>query len=103
MADNYYNVKILRYDPTEKNPPKFVTYGVPYRKGYSILNVINYIYENIDSSLSFYYSCRIGKCNGCIMKVNGIPTRTCTTPAKKNMTIEPIENHEILKDLVVKL
>lgn len=36
--------------------------------------------------------CMVGKCGSCIVRVNGIPTRTCVTPAEKNMRIERISN-----------
>jgi succinate dehydrogenase/fumarate reductase iron-sulfur protein len=97
-----FNVKIYRFDPDFDEKPQYKKYSIPYEEGLSVLNVLKYIYQEIDHSIAFYSSCRIGKCNGCLMTVNGKPKRACTTPAKKNMVIEPLKNHEIIKDLVVK-
>lgn len=96
-----FKVKVYRFDPDMDKEPTYQTYTVPYEMGLSVLNVLQYIYDNIDSSLSFYYSCRIGKCNGCLMIVNGKPTRVCTTPPQPLMTIEPLKGFKVLKDLVV--
>lgn len=34
--------------------------------------------------------CMVGKCGSCIVRVNGIPTRSCVTPAEENMRVERI-------------
>ena len=37
-------------------------------------------------------SCALGRCTDCVMIVNGIPnTRTCVTPAEKDMKVETQE------------
>ena len=96
-----FKVEVYRFDPDIDKEPTYQTYMVPYEMGLSVLNVLQYIYDNIDQTLSFYYSCRIGKCNGCLMIVNGKTTSVCTTPAKPLMKIEPIKGFKVLKDLIV--
>jgi succinate dehydrogenase/fumarate reductase iron-sulfur protein len=96
-----FTVRIYRFDPDLDQGSIYKTYTVPYEEGLSVLNVLQYIFENIDSSLSFYSSCRIGKCNGCLMMVNGKPTKVCVTPALSLMVIEPLKGFEVIKDLVV--
>lgn len=101
MKEETIKVKVKRYDPDSNQREHFVSYEVPYQEGMSVLNVLNYIYENIDSSLSFYYSCRIGKCLGCYVTLNGKTRLACTTKATQDMTIEPRKKLKVLKDLVV--
>lgn len=96
-------VKVYRFNPRMDKEAGYQTYKVPLEKGWSILNVLKHIYENLDSSLAFYTSCRIGKCNGCLVFVNGKSTRACTTPIRGNITIEPLKGFEVIKDLVVNL
>lgn len=36
--------------------------------------------------------CMVGKCGSCIVRVNGIPTRSCVTPVEENMWIERISD-----------
>lgn len=96
-----FEINVYRFDPEKDIEPRYQTYSMPYQVGLSVLNVLQFIFENIDPSLSFYYSCRIGKCNGCLMMVNDKATRTCTTPASSKMKIEPLKGYKVIKDLVV--
>jgi len=94
-------VTLYRFDPTEDDKPRYdVIENVPY-KARRVTDVLNYIYQNIDSTLTFRYSCRAGLCDACLMKVNGKVQVACKTPAEKEMLIEPLEKFVVLKDLVV--
>ncbi len=95
------NVKILRFKPWEDKKPRFVTYKVHIHGKSSILNVLNYISENIDPTLGFYSSCRIGKCMGCQVVVNGKVRLACTTPVEGDIVLEPLRKFKVIKDLVV--
>jgi succinate dehydrogenase/fumarate reductase iron-sulfur protein len=96
-------VKILRSNPKKGENPRYVEYEVPVEEGASVLKVLSYIYENIDSGLAYYCSCRIGKCKGCIMMINGKVGYACTTPVRGDVTLEPARGFEVIKDLVVNL
>lgn len=78
-----------------------VTYEVPIEKGESVLGVLDYIYERLDPGLTFYSSCRIGLCTGCLVRVNGKPVLACTTIAEDDMLIEPHDTKRRARDLVV--
>jgi succinate dehydrogenase/fumarate reductase-like Fe-S protein len=69
----------------------------------SVLGVLSYIYENLDPSLAFYFSCRGRKCGGCTMLVNSKAVLACDVLASENMTIEPLPKRKIIRDLVVEL
>jgi len=97
------NVRIFRFDPSRDKESRFETYSVPLVKDMSVLGVLVYIYENIDSSLAFYYSCRAGRCGGCTVLVNGKATQACTRLATENMTVEPLQKRKVIKDLLVEL
>ena len=94
-------VKILRSNPGAGEDPQFENYQVPYVEKSSVLNVLTHIADEIDPSLAFYQSCRIGKCMGCQVRVNGKAKMACTTPAQIDMTIEPLKGFRTIKDLVV--
>jgi len=96
-------VKILRSDPSNGEGPYYQSYAVPLMKNMSVLGVMDHIYKNLDSSLAFYYSCRIGRCGACTIMVNGQPKLMCKTPATKEMTLEPLPNRKVIRDLVVQL
>jgi succinate dehydrogenase/fumarate reductase-like Fe-S protein len=80
---------------------KYAVYEIPYTERMTVLNACNYIYENYGRSLSFYYSCRIGKCLGCLMDVDGKTRLACTTLAKDGMKIGPAKQGKVVKDLFV--
>jgi len=94
-------VKVFRFDPEKEKAPRFETYeNIPY-EGMRVTDVLNYVYQNIDSSLAFRYSCRAGLCGVCVLKVNGKVCMACHKIAEKEMTIEPPGQHPVIKDLVV--
>jgi len=95
------NVKIFRYDPSKDGKPRYQVYKVPLLQNMSVLGVLNYIYEEQDSSLAYYASCRFGRCGGCTLLVNGTARLACLTPASEEMTIEPLPGYKVIKDLVV--
>jgi fumarate reductase iron-sulfur subunit len=95
-------VKIFRFDPSKDKTPSYITYNVPIVEGMSVLNVLNYIYENLDSSLSYYYSCRRGSTTCCAVMLNGEAAQPCTTIAKGDVTVEPPVSlgFKVIKDLI---
>jgi succinate dehydrogenase/fumarate reductase iron-sulfur protein len=94
-------VRIFRFDPGKDKKPRFQTFkGVPYA-GMRVTDVLNYIYQNLDQSLAFRYSCRAGLCGVCLLKVNGKACLSCHRIAEKEMTIEPPSRYVVIKDLVV--
>lgn len=95
------NVKVLRSKPWTEEAPDYETYQVPIEGKTSVLNALTFISENLDPTLGFYNSCRIGKCMGCQVVVNGKVKLACTTPVEEDITVEPLRNRKVIKDLVV--
>lgn len=96
------NVRVFRCIPQNGNDTgHYEEYSIPYQAGMTVLTALDYIYEHIDRSLSFYYSCRIGKCLGCFVDVDGKTVLACTTPLKDGMIIGPNKKHKLIKDVVV--
>jgi succinate dehydrogenase/fumarate reductase-like Fe-S protein len=80
---------------------KYKSYEVPYIDRMTIMNVFDYIHESEDRSLAFYKSCRIGKCTGCMVEVDGKNRLACTTLAKDGMKIGPQKAKKVIKDEMV--
>jgi len=97
-------LKIHRYDPKSKRR-YLSTYKVPVRKGTTLLDAFNYIKDNLDGTLTFRHSCRMGICGSCGVNVNGTPMLACYTQilhlGVDSITIEPLSNLPVIKDLVV--
>jgi succinate dehydrogenase/fumarate reductase iron-sulfur protein len=98
--------KISRFDPEQKG--RYVsTFKVPIRKGTTILDALLYVKDNLDESLAFRQSCRMGICGDCGINVNGKPVLACYTQvldlAADSLVVEPLSNFRVIKDLVVDL
>ncbi|MDH5628878.1 MAG: succinate dehydrogenase/fumarate reductase iron-sulfur subunit [Gammaproteobacteria bacterium] len=97
-------IEILRYNPDTDEKPYFQTYQVPCQEEWVILDAVNYIKDNLDRSLSYRWSCHMAVCGSCGMMVNGEPTLSCHAFVRDmpdKITIEPLENFPIARDLIV--
>lgn len=96
-----YIIKISRYNPGTDTTPTLKKYIVPYIDQGTVLEALQYIYEEIDSTLLFDYGCRAGTCGKCIIKIDGNPGLACETPLKAKMVLEPLDNLPVIRDLMV--
>ena len=97
---------VSRYRPEEESEPTFQTYDVPYNKDWVILDALNYVKDQLDGSLTFRWSCRMGVCGSCGMMVNGTPKLTCAVPlsdyvSSGQIRIEPLQFFPVIRDLVI--
>ena len=97
------NFHVTRYNPESDRAPYVQTYQVPVCEGMTVLDGLHYIKENLDPSLVWRYSCRMGVCGSCGMLLNGRPTLACNTQilhiAGADLTVAPLPNFEIIRDL----
>lgn len=97
--DRFVNVKIKRRI-FEKNNEYYENYKVPFESGMSAMDLLKYIQLNLDSSLTFYCSCKVGLCGGCNARINGKNSLLCAYPVDgEDITIEPF-NDNTLRDLL---
>jgi fumarate reductase iron-sulfur subunit len=100
-------LEVTRYRPEQEDEPSFATYEVPFRKDWVVLDALNYIKDRLDGTLSFRWSCRMGVCGSCGMRVDGEPKLTCATFLADYLPgpirVEPLEHFPIVRDLVVDL
>jgi succinate dehydrogenase/fumarate reductase iron-sulfur protein len=96
------DIRVARFDPEVDAAPRYDRYEVPIEEGWSILNVLAYIYEQLDPTLCFYGPCRVGKCVACHVKVNGKTRLACTELApQQDMTFDPMTRRGLIRDLVI--
>lgn len=99
--------KVRRYNPEKDGKPYFDTFIVPTARGMTVLDALLYIKENLDSTLAFRTSCRMAICGSCGMLINKYPHLACHTQIEelktKTVTVEPLPNLPVIKDLVVDL
>ena len=106
MADAHKKFVITRFDPDKDEVPRTQEYESPGQKDWKILDVINFVKDEVDPTLSYRWSCRMAVCGSCGMMVNGEPKLTCSDAVSDygdTVTIEPLANFPIVRDLVVEL
>jgi succinate dehydrogenase/fumarate reductase-like Fe-S protein len=103
MSEELGVVKVFRFNPAVDQEPRYETFAdVPF-EGRTVIDVVRYVQENRDSTLSYRYSCRLGLCMACRMRVNGSPVVACKTLAEAEMLIEPPKSGRVIKDLLTTL
>src|SRR5216683_6713859 len=104
MADTII-IEVSRFHPEHDAEPTYQSFEVPLRGDWMILDALNYIKDTLDGSLSFRWSCRMGVCGSCGMKVNGSPKLTCASFLSDSLPgpirVEPLDYFPVVRDLVV--
>jgi fumarate reductase iron-sulfur subunit len=104
MAESI-SLRVARYCPETDKKPHFQDYAVPLRRDWTVLDGLNHIKDELDPSLAFRWSCRMGICGSCGMNVNGVPKLMCETfltdYAPGPVQVEPLSNFPVIRDLVV--
>jgi succinate dehydrogenase/fumarate reductase iron-sulfur protein len=105
MMQNQITVKIRRFDRNSGEPSRFDTFRVEREDRMNVLDVLGKIQNTQDPSLAFRYSCRVGMCGTCSVRVNGRNRWTCRTSVEKLgkdlLVIEPLPHYPVIRDLVV--
>lgn len=104
MSEKMNHIKIFRFDPSVGKAPYYKDYEVPFVKGMSVMDVLDYIYQNIDGTLAYYdhAGCSLGICGRCVGRINGKSGLFCQTLVKDNIQLDPLSKKKVLKDLVTK-
>nr|VFK32220.1 MAG: succinate dehydrogenase subunit B [Candidatus Kentron sp. MB] len=104
MSERKINLEVLRYDPDKDNEPRFQTYrDVPCQDDWVVLDALNYVKDNTDTTLSYRWSCHMAVCGSCGMMINGEPTLSCKAFLKDygdTIRVEPLYHFPIERDLV---
>src|SRR5262249_19119340 len=100
-------LQVVRYRPEAESQPTFQEYEIPLHKDWVVLDGLNYIKDQLDGTLSYRWSCRMGICGSCGMTVNGEPKLTCATfltdYAPGPVRVAPLANFPVLRDLIVEI
>lgn len=100
----YLKVSVWRGNSGSSANGHFQEFQVPANQHQTVLDVVSWIQQNEDPTLSYRFACRVGMCGSCAMMVNGKPRWTCRTHVNKVlvdnfMRIEPLRNLPVIKDL----
>ncbi len=97
-AGDAIDVRIRRYDD---GGTRYQNFKVPYRKWMRVLDALNWIAENEATDLAYRWICGSKMCGSCALRMNGREVLACWEAVEPAMTIEPLRNLPIIRDLVV--
>ena len=80
MADTII-LEVQRFHPESDTEPSYQSFEVPLRDDWMVLDALNHIKDQLDGSLAFRWSCRMGICGSCGMMINGVPKLDLRDPA----------------------
>ncbi len=83
----------------------FERYEVPFEQGQTVLDGLRWIRVHRDPSLAIRFSCiNANACKECMIRVDGKTVYACTTRlAEREMTLEPLSNKKLIRDLVTEI
>jgi len=97
------NLRVRRGAPGETG--RFASYEVPFEPGQTVLDGLRWIRVHVDPSLAIRFSCiNANACKECMIRVDGKTVYACTTRlAQAEMTLEPLPNKRLIRDLVTEI
>jgi fumarate reductase (CoM/CoB) subunit B len=102
MGNSEIRVRLFRYDPGSGEAPRYDTFSVGRKPEMRVLDVLNHIYDlDENGAIAYRWYCGTKKCGACGITVNGAAMLACWEPAADEMTLEPLANFPIIRDLVV--
>ena len=94
-------LNIYRFNPDSDKEPRYEPFEVDIEPDETVLAALVKIYEESDATLSFRFACGKLKCGECAVRVNKSPCLACEKKIEPEMTIEPLANLPVIKDLVI--
>ena len=88
------NLKIFRYNPEEDKKPYYTTYQVEAEPTDRVLDLLEYVKNYHDGTLTFRRSCAHGICGSDAVRINGVNRLACKvlvqTLKTKTIKVEPL-------------
>jgi succinate dehydrogenase/fumarate reductase iron-sulfur protein len=79
----------------------YQNFQVPYRKWMRVLDALAWISENEAPDLAYRWFCGSKMCGTCAVRMNGREVLACWEAVEPVMTIDPLRNLTVVRDLVV--
>jgi succinate dehydrogenase/fumarate reductase-like Fe-S protein len=78
------------------------SFRLPMAEGMTVLQALDYVYEHLDHSLSFYdhAACAQGICKRCFLLIDGKVRLACRSIVTGDLRVEPLAKFPCVKDLV---
>ena len=103
-ATRVRDFKVYRWNPDDGQRPVIDTFEIDLNDcGPMVLDALNKIKNEIDTTLTFRRSCREGICGSCAMNIDGTNTLACLKAIEDiegAVRIYPLPHMPVVKDLV---
>jgi succinate dehydrogenase/fumarate reductase iron-sulfur protein len=80
---------------------RFDSFEVPYQKSMRVLDALIYVADHLAPDLAYRWFCGSKMCGTCAIRMNGREVLACWEAVEPEMTIEPLRNLPVVRDLVV--
>jgi succinate dehydrogenase/fumarate reductase iron-sulfur protein len=94
-------LNIFRFNPETDKQPKYDVFEIDLEPHDTVLDALIKLYQEFDPSLSFRFACGNLKCGECGVAVNKVPCLACAKTVEPEMTVEPLPNLPVAKDLII--
>lgn len=94
------DINIRRFD-RDAGGERYQRFKVPYRKSMRVLDALNWIAEHEATDLAYRWNCGSKMCGTCGLRMNGREVLACWEAVEPAMTIEPLRNLPVIRDLIV--
>jgi succinate dehydrogenase / fumarate reductase iron-sulfur subunit len=105
MTTKSITFKISRFDPARDDKGAYQDYTLDVPEGMTVLEALLRLQAEQDGTLAFRYACRGAVCGSCAVVINGQIDLSCRVQVRglgaETITLEPLPNLPVLKDLVV--
>ncbi len=93
------NFRVKRFDKYKE--PQTIEMKYPFQEGLTLLGALQNIKMTLDPSLTFKAGCRSGICGICAVRVNSKEELACGYKLQPDDLVEPLQYHQVIRDLVV--
>lgn len=86
---------------SEGGANNYQSFEVPYSQHMRVLDALNYIADHQAPDLAYRWFCGSKMCGSCAVRMNGREVLACWEAVLPEMTIDPLRNLPVIRDLVV--
>lgn len=105
MSEKKVHFKVFRYKPEVIDPPRYDTFTVEVGPRTTVLDALELIRVEQDSTLVYRHSCHHASCGTCAYKINGREALGCVTNVLEldaaEVVVEPLDGFDWVADLAV--
>jgi succinate dehydrogenase/fumarate reductase iron-sulfur protein len=80
---------------------RFDSFEIPYQTSMRVLDALIYVAEHFAPDLAYRWFCGSKMCGTCAVRMNGREVLACWESVEPEMTLEPLRNLPVVRDLVV--